>query len=260
MSTISCLAGLRTLGLKLTEIVGFDPPSGPLWQAPPLHVSPTVQGFPSLQGSVLLLCPQPVAGLQESVVQTLLSSQERGSWAQNPEPTQESTVQALPSSQLIGVPMHTPLRHTSPVVHGIWSSQGSAPVARWMQAPVPQESSVQGLPSSQLIGVPGWQMPLLQVSPTVHGLKSSQGPVLLLCEQPVAGSQVSVVQTLPSSQLRLLWEQVPELVQESRVQALPSLQFSNVPGWQEPLLHVSPTVHWLPSLQGAPFSSPVEVH
>jgi hypothetical protein len=172
ISTIWCFAGLRTAGFKLTEIVGFDPSGVPLWQAPPLQVSPSVQGLPSLQGPVLLPCAQPPAGLQESVVQTLPSSQERGRCSQMPEPMQESTVQASPSLQLTGVPAHTPLRHMSPVVHGIPSSQGSD-CERWMQPKRPHSSLVQGLPSSQFSGVPGWQVPFLQVSPRVHKLWSS---------------------------------------------------------------------------------------
>jgi len=93
---------------------------------------------------------------------------------------------------------------------------------------------------------------LPQTSPTVHALPSLHGAVLLLWAQPEAGSQESAVQTLPSSQLALLWMQVPEALQESTVQALPSLQLSGVPGWQRPLLHVSPVVQGLPSLQGVP--------
>ena len=45
----------------------------PGWQLPPPHVSPVVQGLPSSQAFVLLANTHPVAGLQESSVQPLLS-------------------------------------------------------------------------------------------------------------------------------------------------------------------------------------------
>ena len=49
--------------------------AGPPTQVPPLHVSPVVQAFPSLQGSVLFALTQPVAGLHESFVHALPSLQ-----------------------------------------------------------------------------------------------------------------------------------------------------------------------------------------
>jgi len=119
-----------------------------------LHVSPTVQGLPSLQGSVLLLCAQPAAGTQKSVVQTFPSSQETALWIQAPEAPQESTVHRSPSSQLTGVPLQAPLPHTSPVVQGLPSLQGDE-FGRWVQVPELQASFVHGLPSSQFSGVPG---------------------------------------------------------------------------------------------------------
>jgi hypothetical protein len=87
-----------------------------------------------------------------------------------------------------------------------------------------QASSVQTLPSSQLGGAPPAQTPPAQVSLVVQALPSSQGAVLLVCVQPVAGLQASSVQTLPSSQLggdpptHTPAEQVSLIVQ-----ALPSL-------------------------------------
>jgi len=51
---------------------------GPPWQLPPAQVSLVVQALPSSQGAVLLVFTQPVAWLQVSVVQTLLSLQSGG--------------------------------------------------------------------------------------------------------------------------------------------------------------------------------------
>ena len=51
---------------------------GPPTQEPPEHLSAVVQALPSSQDTVLFECVQPVAGLQPSVVQTLLSLQSGG--------------------------------------------------------------------------------------------------------------------------------------------------------------------------------------
>lgn len=67
---------------------------------PPEQVSLTVQALPSLHGAVLLTWMQPVAGLHESSVQTLLSSQFGGGpLTQLPAEQVSFIVQALPSSQ-----------------------------------------------------------------------------------------------------------------------------------------------------------------
>src|SRR5207247_667430 len=123
------------------------------------------------------------------------------------------------------------------------------------------ESVVQTLPSLQLRGVPELQVPPPQTSRPLQTVASSHGLVLLVCWPPFTGSPVSVVQTLPSLQLRGvpgLQEPPPQtsrplqtvasshgLVllscwqpftasQESSVQTLPSLQLRGVPGLQEP--------------------------
>ena len=75
------------------------------------------------------------------------------------------------------------------------------------------------------IGVP-WQLPPAHTSPLVQGCPSSQRLVLLAWAQPVAGTQLSVVQTFPSSQL------------------------TGGPLTQAPPEHVSFAVHASPSLQG----------
>jgi hypothetical protein len=95
-----------------------------------LHES-SVQGFPSLHDAEMSVCTQPVAGLHESVVQT------------------------LPSSQLVADPLtQAPPAQVSPVVQAFPSSQDAVllvweqPVA-WSHA-----SLVQGFPSSQAAGGP----------------------------------------------------------------------------------------------------------
>jgi hypothetical protein len=55
---------------------------GPPTHWPPLHASPVVQALLSLHGALLLVKTQPVAGLQVSLVQTLLSLQTTGSLRQ----------------------------------------------------------------------------------------------------------------------------------------------------------------------------------
>src|SRR5436190_696544 len=82
-----------------------------------------------------------------------------------------------------------------------------------------------------LVGVaePGTNVPLLQVSPVVHGSPSLAEPVSGVLNTPVCGSQPSVVQILLSS------------------------EFTAVPGTNTPSLHDSPVVHALPSL-AAPVS------
>ena len=67
---------------------------------PPPHVSAVVQALPSSQAAVLFVKTQPDAGLQESVVHTLLSLQTTAEPGTHVPPPQVSpVVQALPSSQ-----------------------------------------------------------------------------------------------------------------------------------------------------------------
>jgi hypothetical protein len=74
---------------------------GPGMQFPLEQTSPAVQALPSLQGTVLLTCVQsPVAGLQLSVVQALLSSQFLAVPAHVLFEQTSFTVQALLSLQL----------------------------------------------------------------------------------------------------------------------------------------------------------------
>src|SRR5436305_1848151 len=63
-------------------------------------------------------------------------------------------------------------------------------------------SAVQALLSLQFGAAPPTQVPPEHVSPVVHALLSSHGAVLFVWTQrPLVASQVSVVQTLPSSQV-----------------------------------------------------------
>jgi hypothetical protein len=67
---------------------------------PPAHVSLTVHALPSLQGAKLPLWMHPAWGEQESVVQTLPSSQlAAGPGVQAPAAHASAAVQALPSLQ-----------------------------------------------------------------------------------------------------------------------------------------------------------------
>jgi hypothetical protein len=163
-------------------------------------VSVCVHAFPSSQDAVLFVYTHPVDGLQLSVVQALLSSQTTAAPAwQMPPPQVSPVVQAFPSSQAIVLFVKT---------------QPASSV---------QVSVVQGLLSLQIRPTPGWQVPPPQVSPVVHGLPSSHAFVLFVKTQPVAGLQLSVVQTLLS------------------------LQTTGVPGLQTPPPQTSPAVQALPS-------------
>src|SRR5207237_933346 len=90
-------------GRQASSVQGL--PSSQRRAAPPTHLppeqgSPVVQPSTSEHGAVFGVCTQPVAGLHESSVQTLPSSQLGGALPTHVPPVQTSTVvQALPSSQ-----------------------------------------------------------------------------------------------------------------------------------------------------------------
>ena len=118
-----------------------------------------------------------------------------------------SVVQASPSSQLTALPAHWPAVQVSAVVQAV-PSLHAVPSARGACAqPLAglQVSVVQVLPSSQLMVLPT-HWPAAQASAVVQAFASSQGVpfVTAVWVQPVAGSQVSVLQALPSSQLTAL--------------------------------------------------------
>jgi len=206
----------------------------------------------------LFTCLQPLAGSQLSVVHTLPSSQSTGSltqllftqrsfvvhasvspqsasllqqgrgtgsWTHPVARLHESVVHALLSSQLgAGPPTHEPPEHVSAVVHALPSSQGSMLFECVQPLSGLQASVVQTLLSSQLGGGPPVQLPPAQWSPVVHAFLSSQGLLLFTCLQPVAVSQLSVVQRLPSSQLIGVPAQLPLTHLSPLVQALLSSQ------------------------------------
>jgi hypothetical protein len=229
----------------------LQPSAGPPTQAPPLHTSAVVQAFPSLHAAALFACTQPVAGLQESSVQTLASPQLSAAPPTHAPPLQvspvvhalpslhaaalllcihpvarshESSVQGLPSSQLnADEPAHTPPEQTSPVEQGSPSSQGALLFAWTQPLAGLQESSVHPLASSQSRAGPAAQAPPLHASAVVQALPSSQGAKLFVWTHPVAGLQESSVQTLPSSQPSAgPPTQAPPLHASAVVQALPS--------------------------------------
>src|SRR5213592_359323 len=121
--------------------------------------------------------------------------------------------------------------HASPSSH--WAAELQQPsigVLLHVSVAPSQGSLVHTTPSAQLGDAPvrqrPVQLPLLQVSSVVHLLLSSQAAVLgLLTQLPVPGSQLSSVQTLPSSQFGGgPPTQLPFLQASSVVQASPSLQ------------------------------------
>ena len=191
-----------------------------------------------------------------------------------------SVVQALPSLQTTGVPAwQLPPPQMSPAVQASPSSQAAVLLVCTQPEPGTQESSVHGLLSLQFKApAPAWQVPPEHVSPVVQALPSSHAAVLFVKTHPVAGTQLSVVQTLlslqasvpapgwqlpppqvspvvqalPSSQATVLFVKTHPVagLHVSVVQTLLSLQASvPAPGWQLPPPQVSPVVQALPSLQ-----------
>ena len=91
---------------------------------PKAHKSAVVHALPSSHASALLGNTQPVAALQLSVVQMLLSSQTKGA------------------------PMHAPPEHVSPVVHALRSLQAFALFVKTQPVARSHVSVVHKLPSS----------------------------------------------------------------------------------------------------------------
>jgi hypothetical protein len=120
---------------------------------------------------------------------------------------QESVVQTLESLQLSGVPaVQTPAWHVSEPLQTLPSGQAVPFRTGVLAQPVmgSQLSAVQTLLSLQLRAVPGVQTPDWQVSAPLQILPSEHAVPLVTATfwQPVAALQESVVQTLPSLQLR----------------------------------------------------------
>jgi hypothetical protein len=191
------------------------------------------------------------------------------------EGSHESSVQLSRSAQLGGAPpTHTPLEQASPVVQALPSLHALVLLTYWHPNTGSQLSSVQAFPSPHVGGAPPTHTPPAHVSPVVHALPSLHGSLLFVNTQPIAGSHVSVVQTLPSlhasggppthtpaAHTSFVVQAFPSVhadtfstcaqpvagVQESSVQTLPSLQSSGGPPTQAPTAHVSSFVQALPS-------------
>ena len=200
-------------------------------QTPPLQTSPMVHGLPSSQEMILLLCVQPATGSQASVVQTLPSSQSTVGTTtlplQTPAPQTSPVVQALPSLharlltantqpvpglqlsvvhkllslQVIPVPAHALAAQMSPLVQALPSSQIA--VLAVFRQPVAElhESVVHGFASLQFSVPVELHRPPEHVSPVVHALPSLHGRAFAVYLQPVAATQASSVQVLPSLQM-----------------------------------------------------------
>jgi hypothetical protein len=194
------VAGLHASSVQMLLSLQFSVPV-PGWQLPPPQVSPIVQAFPSSQAAVLFVKTQPVAGLHESSVHTLLSS------------------------QTIAVPLHTPPLHVSPLVHALPSSHACVLFVKTHPVAGLHASVVHTLLSLQTIAVPLHEPPP-HVSPLVQASPSSHETVLFVKTQPVAGLHVSVVHTLLSLQFSVPvpgWQLPPPQVSPI-VQAFPSSQ------------------------------------
>ncbi len=145
----------------------------------------------------------------------------------------QSSVQGLLSEgQTKAVPpVQTPVLQTSAVVQALPSLHAVLLATLVCRQPLTlsQLSVVQLLLSSQLMTAPLLHRPVLQVSPEVQALPSSQEPpsARAACMQPLTLSQLSVVH------------------------ALASLQFKAPPGLHNPPAQVSPVVQALPSLHAA---------
>ena len=141
---------------------------------------------------------------------------------------QESTVQALASSQFLAAPgTQAPDLQASLTVQTLLSVQPTVLLTCAQPVSFLQLSSVQPLPSLQASLPAATQAPPLQPSPVVQASPSVQAALFAGYLQPATASQVSSVQTLPSEQARA------------------------APGVQLEFLQMSLTVHLLLSLQDA---------
>jgi hypothetical protein len=180
---------------------------------PPLQLS-LVQALPSLQSlDVAQLPPQPMIGLKTQAP---------------PAGSQLSLVQLSLSLHTLALPgLQLPSLQLSLRVHLLPSSQ-AALLAVYLQPFVASQPSVVHRLSSLHTGAaPPAQTPPLHTSPVVQALPSLQDCVLLRNLQPLAGSQLSVVQGLLSLQLTAEGPaQVPPAQASPLVHALLSLQLT----------------------------------
>ena len=204
--------------------------AAPGLQVPSAQASLTVQMLLSVHEPMLFLWVQPVIGSQASSVQTLLSTQFFWlpglqappsqvsfsvqtllslhpalllSWVQPFWPSQASSVHGLPSKQPnLPSGVQAPPLQVSPVEHASPSSQGRVLLALVQPTLASQASVVQRLLSSQTLAAPGTQKPPAQVSSVLQTLPSLHWTVFATCLQPALAPQESLVQELPSSQLK----------------------------------------------------------
>ena len=122
-------------------------------------------------------------------------------WLQPDCGVQPSLVHGLPSSQSKPpLPLQTPNAQTSPELQSLPSLQALVLNVVVQPSAGSQLSVVQGLLSLQLAAAPPAHVPPAHASPTVHALPSEHTAAVLAWLQPLAGSQLSVVHGLPSSQ------------------------------------------------------------
>ncbi len=144
------------------------------WPASQLSV---VQGSWSSQAAA---CAQPCAAETHlSVVHTLPSSQL--SALTQPPFAQLSVVHLLLSSQVIGVPLHTPLAHWSPWVQPLESEQAPPTGVRKHCPLAGLHAPCWQLAFGQTVATPAVHLPALQTSLAVHELPSSHFALLAAC-------------------------------------------------------------------------------
>jgi hypothetical protein len=287
---------------------------GPGTQFEPLQISFSVQKLLSAShGAELVPCTQPVVASQLSLVQGLLSSQESPLPAlHTPSAHASEIVHTLPSAShpvpsawafaphLPVIALHSAFEQAvSPLVEHVTTvagltlhlydmldlSQNSEPLHRFPSSSFAQSASAL---HAQVL-VPGVHCLSLQVSPFVHTFPSSQGKVFAAWTQPAVGSQLSVVQSVPSAQpfaaslgvpthappwhvsasvhalpsshgtAEALWTQPLAFSHESIVQGLASSHSTALPT-HDPLLHESPLVHALPSSHAWPSAELLLLH
>jgi hypothetical protein len=240
---------------------GLESEHAIVWPAhtPLVHWSFCVHALPSLQDRVFGVCAHPPVGLHES------------------------SVHGFESLQLMALPgRHSPCWQVSPTVQTLPSLHGAVLKACTQPASGEHESLVHGSSSLQDRTPEPMHARSTQMSRSVQALPSSQGAVVGMFVQPSPGTQPSMVHWLPSSQLGppepaqvpdaqvsfvvqalpssqdcvlFVWTQPVEGLHASFVQTLPSLQLAAPPGTQTPPLHVSCTVHALPSEQDDVFAA-----
>jgi hypothetical protein len=155
--------------------------------------------------------------------------------------------------------LHTSGTSQTPFAALHWSP--ALPGTLWHPTAGAHESTVHGLLSLQFGAAPPTHALFAHRSAVVQALPSSQLAVFALLAQPVAGTQVSSVQGLLSSQTRgVLPTQILLAQRSTVVQALPSSQFAVLALLTHPVAGTQlSSVHTLLSLQlgaGPPTQAP----